>query len=400
VLAALADGPGTIEGALRSRDADLMIAALRQLGVVIEEGETPSTIHITPRPLNNGEITIDVGLAGTVMRFLPAVAALSGAKVHFQGDAAASARPMEPLLDGLRDLGAEIDNNSLPFTVYGTGALEGGVTAIDAHGSSQFISGLLLAAPHYQNGLRLTAIGPVPSAPHLEMTVEALREAGVPVQTAALGSHGVVNQWTVPPHAIHARTVRVEPDLSNAAPFLAAALVAGGSVTIPAWPTLTTQPGALLPDFLVRMGGHVELHDGALTVTGKGRIYGIDADLSAAGELTPTIAALAALADSPSRLTGISHLRGHETDRLAALVTEINRLGGNARELEDGLEITPADLHGGVWESYADHRMATAGAIIGLRIADVTVSDIATTAKTLPGFERMWADMLAQRDGA
>lgn len=394
VLAALADGPSTIQGALRSRDADLMIEGLRTLGIEIEEGDSPSTLKITPRPLEEGSLTIDVGLAGTVMRFLPAVAALSNAKVAFRGDVAASSRPMEPILEGLRDIGVSISGKKVPFTVHGTGAVKGGSTAIDAELSSQFISGLLLAAPRFENGLRLTAVGKVPSAPHLEMTVETLRESGVHVETNALGSHGVINQWVVPPAKIRAHDVRVEPDLSNAAPFLAAALVTGGSVTIPGWPTMTTQPGALLPDFLVRMGGHVDYLDGALRVTGKGRLYGLNADLSAAGELTPTIAALAALAETPSKLTGIAHLRGHETDRLKALVTEINRLGGKARELPDGLEIEPAPLHGGVWESYADHRMATAGAIIGLRIPDVKVSDIATTAKTLPGFEGMWADML------
>ena len=426
VLAALAKGPGIIRGALRSRDTNLMITALRQLGVGIAEGDDPTTLIV--RPLlghrwpeeseaegdegevrkrcgiggkdsgeiasNANEVQIDVGLAGTVMRFLPAVAALTPFTVHFVGDPAATVRPMKPLLDALRSLGVQITGDALPFSVSGAGKVSGGAVSIDASSSSQFVSGLLLAAPRYDSGLKLTAVGQVPSLPHLEMTVAELCACGV--QVSATGGH----DWVVMPGEIASRDVRIEPDLSNAAPFLAAALVAGGRVVIPGWPHNTSQPGALVPDLLRQMGGEVNLQDDELVVTGSGRILGITADLSAAGELTPTIAALAALAETPSQLTGIAHLRGHETDRLAALVAEINRLGGNAQELSDGIAIAPVSLHGGTWESYADHRMATAGAIIGLRIPNVTVSDIATTAKTLPGFDRMWAQMLNSITGS
>ncbi len=394
VLAALADGSGVLRGALRSRDADLMIGALRALGVTVAEGDDPSTLNVTPGPLR-GDVDVDCGLAGTVMRFLPPVAALADGPVRFDGDPHARVRPMLPVLAALRALGVDITGpgdafpTHLPFTVGGHGALRGGAVDVDASASSQFVSGLLLAAARFEDGLTLRHIGTtLPSLPHIEMTVAALREAGVVVDDSRDGI------WVVQPGPIAARDVRVEPDLSNAAPFLAAALVAGGSVSVPGWPATTTQPGALVPELLERLGGRATLADGVLTVTGDGTVRGVDLDLHAAGELAPTFAALAALADSPSRLRGIAHLRGHETDRLAALATEITRLGGQAEETRDGLVITPRPLHGGVWHSYADHRMATSGALIGLRVPGVQVEDVETTSKTLPGFTGMWASIL------
>ncbi|QAY63304.1 3-phosphoshikimate 1-carboxyvinyltransferase [Xylanimonas allomyrinae] len=394
VLAALADGPGTLRGALRSRDADLMIGALRTLGVGIEQGDAPSTLHVTPGRLK-GDVDIFTGLAGTVMRFLPPVAALADGPVRFDGDPQARVRPMRPVLRALHALGVGVTGpegdlpTTLPFTIAGRGGLRGGAVDVDASASSQFVSGLLLAAARFEQGLALRHVGTtLPSLPHIEMTVATLRDAGVTVDDSRDGI------WVVSPGPIAARDVRVEPDLSNAAPFLAAALVAGGRVSVPGWPTSTTQPGALVPGLLERMGGSASLSDGVLTVTGDSTVHGIDVDLKAAGELTPTIAALAALADSPSRLRGIAHLRGHETDRLAALATEITRLGGQAEETRDGLVITPRPLHGGVFRTYADHRMATSGALIGLRVAGVQVEDVETTAKTLPGFAGLWQAML------
>ncbi|MGO1318270.1 MAG: 3-phosphoshikimate 1-carboxyvinyltransferase [Cellulomonadaceae bacterium] len=392
VLAALAAGPGTLRGGLRSRDTDLMAAALGALGVAVVLDD--ETWRVRPGPLT-GPAQIDCGLAGTVMRFLPPVAALAVGAVHFDGDPHARERPMGPVLHALRALGVAVTDadgepaHALPFTVTGTGAVRGGTVEVDASGSSQFVSGLLLAAARFTEGLTLRHVGDtLPSLPHIDMTVEVLRAAGVRVDQPE------PTVWRVAPGPIAARDVRVEPDLSNAGPFLAAALVAGGSVSVPGWPARTTQPGTLLTELLPAMGGHVQVEGDVLTVTGTGVVHGIDTDLSAAGELTPTIAALAALADSPSRLHGVAHLRGHETDRLAALATEINRLGGDCRETEDGLEITPRPLHGGVVETYADHRMATAGAILGLRVPGVEVRDVGTTAKTLPGFTQMWRAMV------
>ncbi|WP_431925186.1 3-phosphoshikimate 1-carboxyvinyltransferase [Nonomuraea jabiensis] len=396
VLAALADGPGVVRRALRSRDADLMASALRALGATLEPaGESAAGVdwHVTPGPIRGGA-SIDAGLAGTVMRFVPPVAALADGPVSFDGDPHARKRPMGPILDALRSLGARIDNDALPFTI--SGPLAGGEVTLDASGSSQFVSGLLLTAARFEKGITIRHVGPpVPSQPHIEMTVEMLRAAGVTVDDSES------DVWRVEPGPIAARDMTVEPDLSNAAPFLAAALVTGGTVTIPTWPERTTQPGDALRGLLTAMGATVTRSpDGAdLVVTGRptGEITGIDADLHEVGELTPTIAALAALATTPSHIRGIAHLRGHETDRLAALATEINRLGGDAEETADGLIIRPRPLHGGTFHSYDDHRMATAGAVIGLRVPGVEVENIATTAKTLPEFVRMWAGMLEAR---
>ncbi|MFI2753015.1 3-phosphoshikimate 1-carboxyvinyltransferase [Cellulomonas sp. P22] len=391
VLAALADSPGRLRGALRSRDTLLMAQALRGLGVQVDdEGQDwvvdPARLH--------GPATIDCGLAGTVMRFVPPIAALADGPVRFDGDAGARVRPMAPVLSALRSLGVEVTDEGepgfLPFTVTGTGAVRGGAVDVDASGSSQFVSALLLAGARFTRGLTLRHTGAtLPSLPHIEMTIDLLRAAGVTVDDS------VPARWHVEPGPIAGRDVRVEPDLSNAAPFLCAALVAGGTVRVPGWPTTSTQPGALVPGILEQMGATTRLDGDVLAVTGTGRVHGVDLDLHAAGEIAPTIAALAALADSPTRLRGIAHLRGHETDRLAALTTEINRLGGHAEETADGLTITPAPLHAGTVRTYADHRMATAGALLGLAVPGVRVEDVATTTKTLPDFVAMWEGMLA-----
>lgn len=392
ILAALADYPSVIENALHSRDTVLMAEALRTLGVGVRD--TDGSVHIEPGPLHGGEV--ECGLAGTVMRFVPPVAALAEGTVVFDGDPQARVRPMNTILDALRTLGVDITGNTLPFTVEGTGTPEGGTVEIDASGSSQFVSGLLLAAPRFAQGITVHHTGgKLPSLPHIEMTVAMLRLTGVTVEISE-------NTWQVHPGRIQGRTWHVEPDLSNATPFLAAAAVTGGCVRIPQWPLDTTQPGDVIRDILERMGCEVELiaaetgpgHDLQVTGPSTGRLKGIHLDMSDIGELTPTVAALAALASTPSELTGIAHLRGHETDRLAALSTEINKLGGQCQELHDGLRITPTDLQGGVWHSYADHRMATAGAIIGLVVPGIEIEDVQTTAKTLPGFETMWGDMV------
>lgn len=391
ILAALADRPSTLTGALRSRDTNLMIDALRAMGARIEgDGET---LEVTPP----GEFTsamVDCGLAGTVMRFLPPVAALANGDVAFDGDEQARVRPLGTILNALRALGLDIDGDTLPFVVHGTGALRGGPVTIDASASSQFVSGLLLSAARFEQGVIVHHSGSaLPSMPHIEMTVQMLREADVKVE--APKDPRRAQTWTVAPGPIRAVDWEIEPDLSNATPFLAAAAVTGGEVSIPHWPRLTTQPGDVIREILVRMGAEARIFDGVLTVRGPERLAGIDIDLHDVGELTPTVAALAALADSPSRLRGIAHLRGHETDRLAALATEINRLGGKVAETTDGLEIVPNPLTGGRWHSYADHRMATAGAIIGLAVPGVEIEDIGTTAKTLPNFVALWDGMLA-----
>jgi len=405
VLAALADGTSRLRAPLHSRDSALMIDALRQLGATITEvpgdGAFGPDLEVTPlsQAARSARTHIDCGLAGTVMRFVPPLAALRNGVSVFDGDPHARKRPMGTIIEALKALGVALTADdggtpsSLPFTVEGTGVVRGGHLVIDASASSQFVSALLLVGARFTDGLHLEHVGkPVPSLDHINMTVAVLRGVGVSVDDS------VPNHWVVAPGPIQAFDQRIEQDLSNAGPFLAAALASGGTVRIPDWPTGTTQVGDLWRSILADMGADVSLADGILTVTGGPEIKG--ADFPETSELAPTVAALCALASGPSRLTGIAHLRGHETDRLAALVTEINRLGGDAEETSDGLVIRPATLHAGVVHSYADHRMATAGAILGLAVPGIEVQDIATTAKTMPEFPQMWADMLAQGTAA
>ncbi|MFB2556709.1 3-phosphoshikimate 1-carboxyvinyltransferase [Herbiconiux liangxiaofengii] len=397
VLSALADGPSRLVAPLHSRDSDLMADALRSLGTVIEAvpgtGDHGPDLVVTPAEELLGSTTIDCGLAGTVMRFLPPVAALALGPVTFDGDEGARRRPMATTITSLRELGVDIADDgrgALPFTLHGSGLVRGGELTIDASASSQFVSGLLLAAARFDGGLDLRHQGArLPSQPHIDMTVAALRRRGVVVDSDEVG------RWRVDRGPISGLEVAIEPDLSNAAPFLAAALVTGGSVTITGWPESTTQVGADLIELLPLFGATVTREGDRLTVTGGDRIRGVSIDLSTGGELAPPLVALAALADEPSEITGIGHIRHHETDRLAALATEINNLGGDVTELDDGLAITPKPLHGGLWSSYADHRMATAGALIGLAVEGVLVDDIATTSKTLPQFPELWRSMLS-----
>ena len=399
VLAALAaanGGVSTISGALRSRDTDLMIGALGALGLGVEGAAAELTVSGKISPV--ADARIDCGLAGTVLRFVPPLAAVGvapGRLVTFDGDEQARVRPIKPLLDALRGLGVDVDGDGLPFRVHGTGSVAGGAVQIDASASSQFVSGLLLSGASFTDGLIVQHVGPaLPSAPHIAMTVAMLRQAGVEVDVEA---GATPNRWQVRPGPVAARHWHIEPDLSNAVPFIAAAVVSAGTVRITGWPTASIQPAEAILNILRQLNSVVKQSDSYLEVRGPQSYGGFDVNLRDVGELTPSVAVLAALATpgSVSRLSGIAHLRGHETDRLAALRTEINRLGGNCAETPDGLEITATPLRPGTWQSYADHRMATAGAIIGLRVAGVEVDDIETTAKTLPDFPRLWADMLA-----
>ena len=400
VLAALATGTSRLRRPLRSRDTLLMARALQALGAGVEDAAAEDAADrphaadwvITPGSLRGGG-AVDCGLAGTVMRFLPPVAALCDGPVVFDGDAQARVRPMGPLLEALRSLGGEVDDDGrgrLPFTVRGRGHVAGGVATLDASASSQFVSALLLAGARYEQGVVVRHQGePVPSEPHIAMTVETLRDAG------AIVDDSEPDTWRVEPSEVNALDVQVEPDLSNAAPFLAAALVTGGRVTVPGWPQHTTQAGDAVRDILDAMGADVTLSREGLTVSGDGELGGVDVDLHDASELTPVVAALAALADSPSVIRGVAHIRGHETDRLAALARELGALGVRAHETEDGLRIEPGPLRGGRFRTYADHRMVMAAAVLGLRAPGLVVEDVATVGKTLPEFTQLWHQMLA-----
>jgi 3-phosphoshikimate 1-carboxyvinyltransferase len=387
LLGALADGRSQVRGPLRSRDTSLMVAALRTVGAGIDDSDG-GTWTIDGGVFTDQDAQIDVGNAGTVLRFVPPAAALTGAVIGFDGDAAARRRPVAALLDAMRDLGAAVDDHgrgTLPFAVTGTGQVRGGPVQIDASASSQLVSALLLTAARYDEGVEISHVGerPVPNAPHVAMTVAMLAERGVNLSVEP-------RRWTVQPGPIAAGEIRVEPDLSSAAPFLAAAVVTAGEVTVRDWPATSTQPGGLLPDLLTRFGATTSLDGEGLVVRGTGTVTGAVLDLRDAGELTPVLVAIAAVATSPSRFTGIDYLRGHETDRLAALAREINRLGGDVRELDDGLEVIPKPLQGNVFSTYDDHRMAMAAAVLGLVVPGLQVENVATTEKTFPDFAGAW----------
>ena len=398
ILAAQAKSPSTLRRPLVSRDSELMVTGLKALGIGIEEativvdGNEELQWIVTPAPMHGG-VRVDVGNAGTVMRFLPPLAGLATGEVNFDGDPRSYERPLGPVIKALEELGVSIDHEdrySLPLKLHGTGKISGGEITIDASESSQFLSALLLVAPSFTNGITVKHKGgSLPSMPHIEMTVEMLRQFGASVEVDS-----VAQTWSVKPGALHGLDLVIEPDLSNASPFLSIAMVCGGRVAIADWPLKTTQPGDQLRAILSDMGAQFSFGDNGLTIIGTGEIHGIDVDLHDVGELTPSIAALCALADSPSHLRGIGHLRKHETDRLAALTREINALGGNVVEEETALHITPAPLHAGVFHTYDDHRLATAGAVLGLVIEGIEVENIATTRKTLPDFPGLWSSLL------
>ncbi len=400
VLAALADGPSRIVGGLRARDTKLMMAGLRALGTHIDKSGAD---HWSVAPVAlRGPAHVDCGLAGTVMRFLPVVAGLARGDVRFDGDPRARMRPMGSMLSALERLGLRVDDdgrNGLPFTIRGAGRVPGGSVTMDASASSQYVSGLLLASPLFDEGLTLTHEGgPLPSLPHVHMTLAMLRESGATATEAMRDPTSAT--WTVEPATIRAVDRRIEPDLSNAAPFLAAAMVTGGRVTIPEWPRSTTQAGDQLRWIFAEMGAGITLDDAGLTLTGPPRLAGIDANLRDVGELTPVVAVVAALAETPSRLRGIGHLRGHETDRLEALSGELNELGGRVQARANSLRIKPAPLHGARWRTYDDHRMVMAGAVLGLRVPGVLVADPDAVRKTLPDFLARWSAMLDGRTPA
>jgi 3-phosphoshikimate 1-carboxyvinyltransferase len=421
VLAALSDGPAVIANPLVARDTVLAVGALRALGAAVTEDDPPAgtssrvtpgqpddstsgtTWRVTPgQPAAGAQVSVDVGNAGTVMRFLPGVAALTSATVHFDGDARARQRPVGPILAALAELGARIDDGgraAVPFTVHGGSALRGGTVTLDASGSSQLVSGLLLTAPRCDEGVRIRHEGPpVPSAPHIAMTVRMLRAAGADVTELSGSADGRPDGWVVRPGRLELGAITVEPDLSNAGPFLAAALVTGGTVTIPDWPRDSLQAAGQILDVLSAMGASYEFGADGLTITGTGRIEGITADLRDVSELAQVLTAVAAVADSPSVFTGLAHTRSHETDRLAAMAKEINALGGDVTELPDGLAIRPralrADAAAGPFGSYNDHRMVMAAAVLGLAVPGIAVANAQTVAKTFPGFTDVWAGML------
>lgn len=421
ILALLSDHPSSLQGVLNCRDSRLMIDGIVAVGAEVSQRNGITTI--VP-PLKTGfvdmlekerePITIYCGLSGTVMRFLPpAIFALGLGPVIFDGDPAARKRPMKPLLDALVQLGAEVtylrEEGFLPFRIDGN--WQGGTVVVDCERSSQFLSALLLAAPAAPKETEIVVKGHIPSAPHVAMTLGVIERAGIkyagPSRNKVLaGKCSVDPSWKISPQSFDADSIVIEPDLTNAGPFLAAALICGGEVRVNNWPLESEQAGDYWRQLLPRMGAQaikrVALGDtgySQLVVNGTGTVQGIEVDMSNYGELVPTVAALATLADSPTRITGIGHLRGHETDRLMALAKEIKRLGGDAKGGQDYLEITPSkQMQPATLESYNDHRLAMFGAIVGLAVPGTGVHDMSTVDKTFPAFPQVWEDMLAQHE--
>ena len=394
LLAALADGASTLRGVLRARDTDLMRAGLSRLGVRFTDLDDDA-VRVSPPAAFRGGAVIDVGLAGTVMRFLPPIAALASETTRFVGDPAMADRPVAPLLGALADLGAEVSRPyRVPFEVAGGPAVRGGAVDVDASGSSQFVSGLLLGGARLPEGLIVRHTGStLPSRPHIEMTARMLAERGVRIDRPGPAT------WQVHPGPIAPMDADVEPDLTNAASLLAAAVVTGGRL-VTAWPEHSLQGADALADALAAFGARLA-YTGAgasrkLVVQGPDRLRGADLDLHAISEFTPVAAALAALAEEPTTIRGVAHIRHHETDRLAALERELRGLGGQVQQTEDGLRIEPAPLRGGVFHTYADHRLAHAGALLGLVVPDVELDDVGCTSKTLPDFPGLWAALVGR----
>ena len=388
VLAALTPGPTTVALPLWCRDTELMVEALRALGTPIAVEGDRAVIGMVGSLA--GRDTISVGNAGTVARFVPGVAALGNRSTRFDGDDRIRQRPIKPLIEALRRVGATItcgDNGGLPFTVVGSGSVRGGGVWLDGSASSQFVSALLLVGSQFEEGVNIRTAGGTPSGHHIRMTLDMLSAAGVPVVQTAMS-------WTVPPGRLRAKDLVVEPDLSSAAPFVAAAVVTAGRIHFPGWPSRTTQPGDRLRDLASQMGADCVLDGDGLTVVGPDRVRPLDVDLTDEGELTPVIAALLCFATGPSRLRGISHLRGHESDRLGALAKELSALGPHVVETSDGLTIDPAVIRAGTFETYDDHRLVMAGAVVALGGHSVAVADPSAVRKTYPKFVETWSELL------
>ncbi len=418
ILAALADSPTTVLGPLQARDTELMSGAIVALGASVTTGPGPANgsgqhsgtgtgtgLAWTVAPGRAaGQVVVDVGNAGTVLRFLPPAAALAAGDVGFRGDPRVSQRPVGQLLTGLRQLGVEIDDGgrgAVPFTVRGRGRVRGGEVTLDASASSQLVSGLMLAAPRYEQGVHIIHHGErIPSAPHIAMSAAMLTAAGADVESAVTGRNGqqLPDSWRIRPGRLAPGTIVIEPDLSNAAPFLAAALITGGQVTIPGWPPASLQAAGPIMEVLERMGARWRRTPDGMQIQGAGRVHGINADLRDISELAPVLTAVAALADSPSEFTGIGHMRLHESDRLAALAGEIGALGGHVTELADGLAVQPRPLRAGAepFDSHDDHRLVMAAAVLGLAVPGLRVANAATVGKTFPAFSGLWLQMLGR----
>ncbi|MGE3619986.1 MAG: 3-phosphoshikimate 1-carboxyvinyltransferase [Acidimicrobiia bacterium] len=389
VAAALARGPSVLRGALQADDTEAMVDGLRGLGVEVRPDWATDTIEVegcAGRPPAEVGI-VDARLSGTTSRFLLPVAALGSGTYRVDGGVPLRARPMGPALDALRRLGVTVaevgEPGHLPVDLSG-GPVRGGAVDVPGDTSSQFLSGLLLAAPAMAEGLEVWLTTELVSRPYVEMTAAVVRAFGGDVAESA-GS-----AWVVAPSGYAGTDHRIEPDASAASYFFAAAAICGGRVTVEGLGDASLQGDLAFVDVLARMGARVERGADAVTVEGTGTLHGVEADLADLSDTAQTLAAVAVYADSPTRITGIGFIRNKETDRIGATVAELTRCGVQAVEEPDGMVVWPGSPRPATVETYDDHRMAMSFAVLGLRAPGIRIADPGCVAKTFPGF---WATL-------
>jgi 3-phosphoshikimate 1-carboxyvinyltransferase len=397
VLAALTarGGACSLRGALRSEDTEIMIECLRALGFRILTEWSDALVIVSsgagkPRiPVPHADLF--VGNSGTTMRFLSAVVSLGHGRFRLDGVPRMRERPIQDLLDALQQLGvlalSEKRNGCPPVIVQADG-LPGGTVRIKASVSSQFLSGLLLAAPFGKGILTIQADGPLVSAPYVVMTVRMLQQWGLEVHEERCDGQccyripgGQRSDYS--PHAL--QTYDIEPDASAASYFFAAAAITCGRVTVLGIPENSLQGDVAFVDCLAEMGCRVERCSSGITIHGR-PLHGIDVDMNAISDTVMTLAAVACFAEGPTTIRDVAHIRHKETDRLAALATELRKVGAEVEEFADGLTITPKPLHGARIATYNDHRMAMSMSLIGLKIPGIVIENPGCVAKTYPGF--------------
>lgn len=388
VCAALASGPSELTGALDSDDTRVMIDSLTRLGLAVEHEPAAETVRLVGC---DGKLPVDhadlfVGNSGTTIRFLTAAVAVSHGRFRLDGVPRMRQRPIGDLIDALRSLGANIETEAAvdcpPVVIHANG-LRGGVSSIRGDVSSQFLSGLLLAAPYAEHPVTLELVGELVSVPYVTMTVEVMRAFGGKVawHDARLA---IDNS-----HRYSGQTYAIEPDASAASYFWGAAAITGGAVLVEGLSATSLQGDVAFTDCLRQMGCDVEHLPQGIRVTGR-PMHGIDVNMNAISDTVQTLAAVALFASGPTTIRGVGHIRHKETDRIGDLARELRKLGARVDESDDGLTITPATLHGCEIDTYDDHRMAMSLSLVGLRIPDVVIRDPDCTAKTYPGF---WEDM-------
>ena len=387
LVAALADGLSVIKNPLFSDDPYYLMDALVRLGFDVRVDGEAGEVRVggLGGEIPHGDVEVFVGNAGTVARFLPPALALGPGPYTVDGVPRMRERPIRDLVDAMRRLGAAVDytheDGRFPLLVRG-GGLEGGETPVQGAGSSQFVSGLLMAAPYARRTVNLDVRGRE-RWPYVGITVEVMRHFGVEV-----GVSEGFRSLTVGPGVYRAREFEVEPDASAASYFMALAAVTGGRVRVPGLGSRSSQGDLRFAEVLGRMGCEVDLGEDAVEVRGPGRLRGVEVDMGAFSDTMMTLAAIAPFASTPTTITNVGHARHQETDRISAVATELGRLGVEVEEGRDGVRILPGPLRPAVIETYGDHRVAMAFAVAGLAAKSpvVTIRDPGCVTKTFPGY--------------